>query len=518
MSPGVVRERRADLALLAGWILAISVARAGRVTDTDPYWQIRAGQEMLAGSPLARPDSWSWAPTAGLFYPNSPAWNVLLAEAWNAAGAWGLFVVSLCSVAVCLSLIAYLAMRLGARALPLVPVILVVSGAALPVLSPRPALASQSILLAAIAAAEWWSRRAGRQSVAVNLALGVAVSAAIAMAGNWVHLSWASLAAVTAAAWAVIWLLADGIPRRIRVVLIGSGTLGFAAGALLGPYGLDVWARQAAVFAACRGIVVEWSGAFTPELGIRWWPLALAVTSATVVATAWCVRSLRSHGRSDPRLALSTALTACSLPFAVAGFVAIRFVPTAILTFAPVAAAAFCVLALWIARRYRDGASSPRWLSRKAAEWTSAAFWRVVMTGTLIALVPLVALAAWPHAEPATTGINRLLPTGCRLFGTSIEAASVILTRRDVTVWLDGRAEYWGRQRLERASDYLYHPADAELVPPGTTCVLLADPALDPDLTALTRELDASPGWRHVASQDGANLWLPAEASTAPLS
>ncbi len=237
-----------------------------------------------------------------------------------------------------------------------------------------------------------------------------------------------------------------------------------------------------------------------------------------MAAAAWCVGSLRREGRGDPRLALVAALTVGAMPLAVGGFVAIRFIPAAMLTFAPVVAAAFTTLALRTSRRVRSRSGPSTRLGGRAEEWTSLAYWRVILAATLVVLAPAVAVIAWPHAQPQTGGINRLLPPGCRLFSTSIEAAAVILERPDVTVWLDGRSEYWGRDRLLRARKYFYEPSDGELAPPGATCILLTDPGLEPGLAALTTMLDASPAWVHVAGQEGANLWLPADPPAAPLS
>jgi hypothetical protein len=253
-------------------------------------------------------------------------------------------------------------------------------------------------------------------------------------------------------------------------------------------------------------------------LGGRWWPLWLVTSVAATVAFAWCVRTLSATGRADARLPLAAALAVCAVPFALAGVVAIRFISTSILTLAPILAAAFTVMVVALAHRLSRGTDSGRLVPRKAAEWTSEGFWRVVLAATLLVLSPLVVVAAWPHAAPATAGINRLLPADCRLFGTSIESASVILTRPDVKVWLDGRSEYWGRERLIRANVYLFHPTSAEIVPRGTTCVLLTDPGLEPGLTVITQRLDDSPQWQHLAGQDGANLWIPAATAPAPLS
>ncbi len=96
------------------------------------------------------------------------------------------------------------------------------------------------------------------------------------------------------------------------------------------------------------------------------------------------------------------------------------------------------------------------------------------------------------------------------MFGGSLEAASIILTRPDVLIWIDGRADYWGRERLIESHGYLYSVDRPTLVPPGTTCIVLGDPASDPGLQTLTDALDADPAWQRVPGTVDANLWVPA--------
>jgi hypothetical protein len=496
--------------LLIGWIAAVAITLAGTVQDTDPYWQIRAGLENLDGVPLARPDAWSWDPVGGLFYPNSPAWNTVLALSWRAMGYWGLYVVTVATIAACLGLVAWLSIRLGAHAVVTVVVLLVTSAGILPVLSPRPALAAQVLLLLAFALAAWWGDRAARLGPWANGAIALVAGFGISLAGNWIHLSWSTLAIATAAGWAVIWLLLDGLRMATRLLLVAAGTIGLVGGVLAGPYGLEVTERSAAVVRACRDLIVEWTSPFSPEFAIRWGPEALLVAATVLLAFVWAVRTVTRSGRSDERLPLAAALTVVALPYAVAGLALIRFVPVALATIAPVLAAGLTVGVRRLAGRTNPVPESAGYVRRRLPEWLSARFWRVILWAVLILLAPLAVFAGSRHAEPATANVDALLPTGCRMFGTSIEAASIILDRPDVKVWVDGRADYWGRERLVLADHYLYEVDQPTLVPPGTTCVVLMDDQSDSGLSRLTAALDASPDWHRVPGTTGANLWLPA--------
>jgi hypothetical protein len=503
------RVSRGDWWLIVGWIAAISVALAGTIHDTDPYWQIRAGEENLDGVPLARPDTWSWAPVDGLFYPNSPAWNVVLALSWRAAASWGLFVVTVASIATCLALVCWLALRLGARPVPTVFGLLAITAAALPVFSPRAALVGQTLMLGAIALGLWWSRRAAAAGPLGSALVTFVAALVISTAGNWIHLSWSTSAGATAVAWIVLWLLVPGIGGWTRVALIVGGTAGFGAGVLAGPYGTDVFAQSRRVIDACQGLILEWTSPFDTGTVLRWAGPAL-VALLVLSAAAWSLaRWPRRAGRSD-QLALLAALAVASAPYVLAGLLYIRFILVALPLLAPVAA--------WVVTRLADrahaAAGSPpataAFLRRRLPEWTSDGFWRVVAWSVLAVVTPLAIFAGSRHAEPATSSVTSLLPWGCRYFGTTAEAASIILERPDVKVWIDGRADYWGRDRNSLEQRYLTSPDPRELVPPGSTCVVLSDPRVEPMIVPLIAALDASPEWRRVPGTTGAALWLPA--------
>ncbi len=501
---------RTDRWLIAGWIAAISVALAGTIHDTDPYWQIRAGLENLDGIALARPDSWSWAPVDGLFLPNSPAWNLVLAIAWRGASWWGLYLVTVATIGASLALIAVLARRVGARRVPSVVAILLTCAAVLPVFSPRAALPAQALVLAAIAFAHTWSARRHRPAVPVDAAVVLAVGFAFSALGNWIHLSWSTLAVATAAAWAALWLLVPGTgPRGRRIALVVAGTAGLGLGVLAGPYGLGVVAQSRVVVEACRGLILEWTSPFDPAVEWYWALAALAAVLVTVLAAHRSIGRLRRRP-PDPRAPLVVALTVSAAPFVVGGLLYIRFVLVALILLAPVTALTLTAGVDRLHRRVADPPASAGYLRRRLPEWTSDGFWRVIVWAVLAVLAPLALFAGSRHAQPATAAVNELLPSGCREFGTSPEAASIILTRPDVPVWFDARADYWGRARNVLANNYLYDLNQSTLVPPGTTCVVLSDASGDPGIARLTAALDADPAWHRVPGTVNANLWLPA--------
>ena len=482
--------------------------RAGRVQDTDPYWQVRAGQEWLDGTPLARPDSWSWEPVEGLFYPNSPLWNAALAVAWGLADSWGMFVLTAVTIGLYYLLAVHLARRLGASWLGTAIAVIVVSLAALPMLSPRAGVPSQVLLLAGIAGAYWWSRRADRYPWIVSgLVVGLG-GLGLSWLGNWVHLSWSTTALGLAVAWAALWLLTPALGLARRTALVLGGSAGLVAGIALGPYGWAVFDRARAVVDACRGLITEWVGAFHPEAIGQWALPTLAAIAVAGFASLAAVRMLRAGGRPDPRLPLLAALLVIAAPASLAGLVAVRFTGTALLTLLPVVA----MLVTRAGRAIHRRALRRHGVDSRPAEYTSVRFWRIVLGAVLVAVSPFALLYAAPHATPESAGVTDLLPPGCRLFSPSNESAEILLLRPDVAVWFDGRADYWGRDRIEEFYRYLLLPDDRQLTPPGTTCVVLPDPQSIPPVQGLADALDASPDWERSAENGAVILWLPTEA------
>ena len=507
-----VAAHRADTWILGGWITAIALMRSGRVEDTDPYWQIRAGQEFLRGTPLAHPDTWSWAPVDGLFYPNSPAWNAALGLSYSLLSWWGFFLLSIAAITAYFAIAVHLSRRLGAGDLATTVAVIVTSLAALPMLSPRAGVASQALLMGAIAAAYAWSSRAGSHSGPVNALVIGGIGLGFSFVGNWIHLTWSTLAIAVAISWALIWVLTPGLGWGRRSVMVLSGSIGLGAGVLLGPYGTDVYTRAARVIDVCRGLIIEWTGAFSIESGARWALPAVAAIALGMAGSLWCLRAWRLGGRDDPRIRLVVALLVPAIPSALAGVVAIRFTGLSLLTLMPLTALAVSASARYLHRR----AVLLAGLGSRRADYTGAPFWRVILAATLLVISPFVLWYASPHGRPSTYDISMALPANCRLFSVSNESAAVILLRPDIRVWFDGRADYWGRSKLLDMEQLLFRVDEASPVPAGTTCILLPTEAKEPSLGVLARVLDSSPDWVRATEMDDAVVWIPApEVSTS---
>lgn len=501
----VIGSRR-DWWLVAAWLAALALVRAGTVEERDPYWQARAGLETVRGQPLVRPDAWSWDPVDAPFVQTSPGWNAVLGIGWDAAGFVGIFLVALLSVGLYLLVATALAARLGARPLPALAGILLCVLPALAMVSPRATLVAQTLFLAGLLGVHAVrGPLARRRPPGAGLAVGVAAFATTA-AGLWLHLSWLLFAPVTAVCWGLLWFTTPGLPRTRAAVLSAAGAAGAGLGLLAGPYGTAALAYSERVRAASTGLVIEWLGVLTPGLAGRWLPAALLAVGVSGAGAWWAAARLRS-GVPDERVGPVAALCVLALPAALASVSAIRLVGVALLTLAPVAALG--ASAAWDRVRRRAGQSPPRGVFRSARVrfWSDGRPWRTVLTVVLVVLSPGVVLLTAPLARPLPElAVLDALPRGCRLVSDPSSAGPVLLLRPDVTVWFDGRFDYWGRGRMVEATKVL----SAEPVPGSplreATCVMLSttDPLAG---GALADTLDASPQWRSATPSGGVRVW-----------
>ncbi len=491
-APGVLSPRL----LIPLWCLALAALRVGTDNETDAFWTAREGLDLMAGGALIHPDRWSWAPVPGDFVPNSPAWQWFLGLAWRAAGRSGLMLVSFISIALCLHAMARLARRLGAgqlgTAMGLV-VLVIVDG---PLFVNRSALPAFVLLLVALDRLWRHKARLARAHGLTSACIGFTVSLALVSAGLWLHTSWAL--------WSVAWLVDAALfsalawPGRLarQLSFAGSALLGCGLAIAIGPLGLQIFAQSERVAHATQGINLEWASPV--EQGVRWTLVCAFAVAMGVVAS---VNSWRRRPIDEVwvvRLVLSMGL----LGGALAGAFAIRFLLLGLLCGMPVITAQF---ASW----------GPRWtgsaVARRLGERATARYWSILMMVAGLIVLPLgiarSALLAYPSlSDPSISS----LPRDCSLFADDSSAA--ILLRPDVRIWWDGRQDYWGRTRFIDGIRFLQGSERNDLVPAGTTCVLLHNIASGPKWTHLAAGLDADPRWKTVAANAYSQAWTLAIA------
>lgn len=479
----------------------IAAVRAATPQERDQYWSARAGIENLSGSPLIRADSWSWS-SDGEWVPNSPVWNIVLGGGWQAGGFWGLFVVTFLSISAFNFLTLLLARSAGARALPTLVGITPLLFIGFAGLTPRATLVVQSLLFLAVYFAWWWGGRVRDETLVRSIAVVTGAGFALSFAGNWLHLSFMVMAPAIAILWALAWWASAGIDLGKRTLLIMGGTIGLFLGCLGSPYGIMATLEQSRIVeAACRGLVSEWFsivGAIaTGEL--RLLPLAVLALLLAFAPAVGAILILRTKGRFDGATRLILPLIAFGVPAVVAGMGTLRFILTGLLALLPVAA---FVMTAWVDRlRARQASGSGFWSRRRVVDYTSGRFWTVLVVGLAVISLPLAVPAIGQGAKPPEVGAIAELPRGCRVWSTPAVAATVILTSPESQVWIDGRADFYGREHLV---EYLRILNLERPLPRAAECVLLP---IEPETAALVSSLDGDAQWWRISTGADFAAW-----------
>jgi len=492
----------------------MAAVRAGTTQERDPYWEAKAGLENLTGTPLVRPDSWSWAPVPGSFYPNSPGWNVLLGLSWLGGHYWGLFLFTFVVLLAYFGMAYVLARRLGAHPLGALAGATIGFVLALPMLSARGTIGVQLLLWVGIFVPLWWQRRLPRTSPIGNALALFAIGAVLSAVGNWVHLAFAAMAVALAASWGVFWLVSDWpeggwkarlADRRRWAAAVGGG-LGLGVGILATPYGISMTLERSRITAAaCSDVIIEWVPPFTPGISAQWPFVAVSMLIVLIGVGAWFVRRLR-RGPIDQTFALASAICIMAVPFAVAGMWALRFLGVSALMLVPILGMGVTSLG-HRARTWAQHLPDTSALKESALRWTGGRSWRIVVSLVAALLLPFaVWLGPVNHAVPEELEAIKALPSGCRLFTTDSIAGPTILERPDVPVWYDGRFDYFGRARLLEAVAYSYKGA-ATSAPPGATCAVLPAIGQSTSLPLATARLNADPAWTLLGFTDG-GTWV----------
>lgn len=489
--------------LAFGVLSVFAAVRSATSLERDPFWSARAGVENLEGSQLVRADTWSWS-TDGVWYPNSPGWNIVLGLGWQALGFWGIFVAGFLAITLMFGLALLLARLAGARALPTLVGITPILLAATSGFSPRATVVVQCLIFVGVLFAWWWVGIARRMRPGISWLVIATVGFALSLLGNWVHVSFMFMAGAIAVMWAIAWWSSPGLTMAARVGHVMAGSLGLLLGCVLSPYGIELTLeRSRVVDRIARGLVSEWMSVldFLARAEYQAIPIAVIALSAIVGCTFWVGRLHRRGGRFDARMRIILPLALFGILAVCAGFGTVRFLAVGLVAILPVAGAAAtdAVDAL----RQRQRTTSGYWSRPRVMAYTSGRFLTVVILIVGLIVAPLAASRIAVGALPAEARIAERIPEGCRVWAKIGAAGPIILTRPDTEVWIDGRVDFYGRDRVVEYAQILLGQSP---LPEQTGCVVLPSPALDP--FPLADSLDDDPTWARTAEAEGFVLWV----------
>lgn len=447
----------------------------------------REGQALLHGAPLIHPDSWSWDPQPWDFIPTSPAWELLAGGFWNLGQEVGLFALTAATVAFCLSALAWIARSMGASPTATVIAILICGSLGAGILTARAGLPAFVLLLLEFALAWRFRRRLVASSAGATTVRAVVLSFAFASLGIWLHNSWSAFGFIAIGGLGLMFCNPEfGALRQRRGLVVGVA-IGSILGMASGPLGVEVWANSLRVGRECQGLIKEWTSPWQIDgVWVGIWCVAAAMAVSLSVSA---LRRRKARWLSGPEV----PLLLLTIGGVVAGATAVRFLLLGI----------FAAMPLLAVRLSRGSVATATLRIRQAAgERAHEPYWRNIVALLAVMALPLfIAQAALTPRGPDAA--ISALPNACNLFSDDWIAKPVELWRPDIKVWIDGRQDYWGRNRLIEDNRYLAHSVPNRLVPPGTSCVLL-DSQVD---SALARAMASSDDWQRLAKTDNLTAW-----------
>lgn len=124
--------------LTACLVLLASIAKSGKILDTDIFWQARAGIDWFSNYKIIDIDHWSYLPV-GNWIPNSWGWNIVLGLLYKCSPDFGLFLGGTLLNLFLFTLLIYLARKMDAEWESINLCLIFIIIFALPIFAIRPA-------------------------------------------------------------------------------------------------------------------------------------------------------------------------------------------------------------------------------------------------------------------------------------------------------------------------------------------------------------------------------------------
>lgn len=484
--PNPTPPRAAGWGLLGLWIALLAALRASSDKEVDAFWMAREGLALLQGQPLVHPDTWSWAPVDRDFVPTSPLWELLLGASWHWLGVPGVFLLSWLSIGMALVVTAVMSRRFGASAELTVGILIVAIVLGAPLFVARAALPALTLFTLLLLFGTTNAPRLRTLRPVQAYSIVALLFAGTVGFGLWLHASWSAYGLAALVVLSALIASDRGFSLRRRCLLVATGTAGTLFGIAVGPRGFQVFADAARVAEECRNLVIEWMPPW--QVGMFW---AIAWATSGVALTATAVRQYRAgtHWSAPEQLLVLLAIGAWAV-----GAQATRFLVAAWYLSLPSVAIALAGVV--------DARVASKWVRVRM----QSTYWRPVLGMLLPVLIPVLIVQTSSAYSPIMDKALQALPSSCRLFAKDDLSSPVLLVRPDVKVWIDGRLDYWGRERMVQTDRYL-QSRQQRIAPPGTTCMLVRSDVRPP----VYPRLESS--WKRLAVGTTVEVWVPQNPS-----
>jgi hypothetical protein len=448
---------------LAVFVGVFALVRAFIISETDVYWQTRAGLDVLAGAPIIGPDNWSWAPQPWHWLPNSAGWNILLGLFWKLGGMIGLYVAGFMLVVLLLAIAFYACKRLGARIEATTIVLPISALLSAPVLAMRPALGAVIVLMVAALLMPRLAKWTTSGHVLLKTLCSCVILSGFVLLGVNIHLSWLGLTVVLLLSWTAVVAATDASKKRVFLNFFVSLVM-FAVATCATPLGADIWAKASVTRSQSIGMMVEWLSAFEEPYALALFVIYLpCVVALSIAHLQWFRNKREGLFPVGPLAAGWSVMLVCHF---MAGIIHLRFIMWVPLLSAP-------IVAVWVAR-ILDG--------KLIRDKTRPAVWALLLS---------VAVGCVPWLVAPKSFAFSALPKNCKLISTPEVAGIVILLRPDVKTWIDTRNDYWGKAIYRQAFLLMQGQDDGRLLDQADCALVVRRSSVD----GLQRLLDSDKRW-----------------------
>jgi len=298
-SPGGSRRKAGFLALALLFVVAFQLGRTYRFAETDLWWNLAAGREIVLTHSLPRHDTWAFTPTLPEWHNHEWLSQIVFFSAWSAFGPAGMIYLKTFLILLIFLLGAAAALKRGAGPIAVSFFMMLTSIGLYPITSIRPQIFTYLFFA-------WFLFLVGEGDIRSRTRAVLA----LASVPLWVGFHGGF----------VVGLAILSVYAAARVGDVGwekGKSLLFLVGACWGmtvvnPYGIGHWSFLIEAMRHDRSMFAEWS----PVAGqwVRQWPFFLAL-SASVFSLAV---SRRHKSKAELALLVFTAFL---------GFSRVRFVP-----------------------------------------------------------------------------------------------------------------------------------------------------------------------------------------------
>lgn len=396
-------------------IFLASFYRSGKIVESDVFWQTRAGLDFLNHQTLLTNDIWSYAPHAGEWIPNSWGWNAILGYAYKYSATFGLFTLGFVVSIIFFSIIISASRKIGSSWNSINHTLSVIIIFSLPILSLRPALISALAVAIVLFFIEDLLRLFTKRPIILTILFLLLNFVMINLHLSWPAYLFAGLVGVTG------YLLTTSSYKKTLFTMLPL-TIAAVIGITANPLEFKWLSHVLFTISSSTDLIYEWRPIWEEPIYI----LGLII----ILVQLYPVTKFK---RIRPWAFTSVA-------FGIMGIMAIRFLPWAFLFALP-------AWSFWI-RSFRI--KKDKYLSLPGV-------------ALAVALTTICFEASELHGMPAYLDAIKVLPPNCHLIATPLPSGAVILFRPDVKIFVDGRNDYWGKERYQIVSDFSKKP-DADLL------------------------------------------------------